>query len=52
MWVRLTAGNCGDPRGERVTDGEVGRAKADAGGRIKGSLEMPNNWLNLNKKGL
>lgn len=46
-WVRATAGGCGDPRGERVSDGDVGSANAEAGGGIKGSLDRPKKRLNL-----
>lgn len=46
-WVWLTAGSGGDPRGEWVSDGEVGMANAEAEGGIKGSLDRPNKRLNL-----
>lgn len=45
--VWLAAGSCGDPRGERVSDGEVGRANAEAEGGSKGPLDKPNKRLNL-----
>lgn len=47
VWVWLTAGSRGDPRGERLSDGEVGRANAEAGGGIRVSLDRPKKRLNL-----
>lgn len=41
------ADSCGDPRGARVSDGEVVRVNAEVGGGTNGSLERPNKRLNL-----
>ena len=43
----MVDGSCGDPRGERLSDGEVAMNNAEVEGGTSGPLVIPNKRLNL-----